>query len=242
MSIDLAAAHLRSNRRVRLAFTEPLAAGAFASTSYYSVKMQGGTDSPVVAAVFAIPGSGSVCELALGKDLEDRATYAILAEGVPSASGSVTMPGSSVTVFVGTPPRSPRSLDSPTGSMMDMIYGRDLVWADGDLLEDPTGDLASVGGTNNVLDALRRRLMSDGLDWDANYGARLRRFVDGPSVTIGEARGLCTQQLLKDDRVVSARTTVSAGDAWNPEDVPIECHVGLVGGFHTDVSFTVRAG
>ena len=242
MTIELAALNLRSNRRIRLAFTEPLAAAAFMSTTYYTVTEKGGTISPAVVAVFAIPGSGSVCELALANDLVDRAFYVVSANGVPAAAGSATAPDSSLSLFVGATPPAPRAIDQPARNLLDEIYGQDLVWADGDMVEDATGDLATVGGTQNVKDALQRRLVSDGLDWDETYGARLRRYVDGPSATAGEMRGLCTQQVLQDDRVRSASTTVLSPDAKQPDQVPIECQVELVGGLEIETRFSVRAG
>jgi len=215
---------------------------AFASTSYYQVHdIHVGVFLQVVE-VFAIPGSQSVCELALGADLVGGETYNVTASQVPSAGGSFTAQLETLVILVSDVPNALRAVDEPTGSLADEIYGEDLVWSDGDMVEDPTGDLASAGGTGNVVDALERRLVSDGLDWDENYGGQLRRFVDGPRATAGEMRGLCTSQLLLDDRAQSASTRVTSFEQSPLEHVAVECSVVLVGGESVQTQAMVKVG
>jgi hypothetical protein len=242
MAIAFTSVAVRSTRRVRLFFSEALAPTAFDLTSYYSVIGVSLVDVPPVVEAFAISGLGSACELALGKDLVEGETYQVSVHAVPAAGGSSTQPVESLTLFVGALPHAPRSVDKSSRSLTDEIYGEDLVWADGDFVEDPTGDLASVGGTVNVTDALERRLVSDGLDWDETYGGKLRRFVDGPRASAGEMRGLCTRQLLLDDRVRTASTRVASFDSTRSEQVSLECSVTLVGGEQVSPQAKVSVG
>lgn len=241
MSISLVAVDPRSNRRLRLAFSETLAAGAFAATAFYSVSCTDGVGvTPTVVAVFALPGSGNVCEIALGDDLTDGAAYSVSAVGVPASGGGTTPADSTLTFRRGVILQSPRAADTPADDILTEVYGEDLVWLDGDMAEDASGDLATIGGVENVDAALARRIESDGLDWDENYGGKLRQFVDGPAASAGEMRGICTRQLLRDDRVLRASTTILTADLDYPEETRVECAYKLVGDLESSTTAGVR--
>lgn len=241
MSISLVAVDPRSNRRLRLGFSEALAAGAFTSTGFYSVACPDGTGvTPTVVAVFAIPGSTHVCELALGDDLTDGAVYTVSAVGVPASGGGTTPAGSTLTFRRGVILQSPRASDTPSDDLLAELYGEDLVWSGGDMAEDASGDLATVGGVENVDAALSRRLESDGLQWDPEYGGKLREFVDGPAASAGEMRGRCTRQLLKDDRVQRASTTILTADPDYPEETAVEAAYRLIGDVESSTTAGVR--
>jgi hypothetical protein len=85
------------------------------------------------------------------------------------------------------------------------------------------GDLATVGGADNVEAALTRRFVSDGLPWDDTYGAKPRRYIDGDSGAIAPLRGTLVRQARLDDRVKTARAALS------PEGDEFDVSVQLIG-------------
>ena len=62
-----------------------------------------------------------------------------------------------------------------------------------DYVETSAGDLATVGGLDNVQAALTRRMASDGLPWDDTYGAKPRRYIDGTPGALPALRGHARQ-------------------------------------------------
>ena len=108
------------------------------------------------------------------------------------------------------------------------MFGQDLFWNGTDFLEDASGDLSDIAGPLNAKVAIERRLLSDGLPWDDTYGAKPSQYVDGTAPAAQNLRGALEKQALSDDRVQSAKATLS----FNSSDVTsayFETVVKLVG-------------
>lgn len=241
MSISLVAVDPRSNRRIRLAFSEALAAGAFTSTAPYSVSCTDGTGvSPSVVAAFVVPDSPHVVELAVGADLTDGAVYEVSAVGVPASGGGSTLAGTSAPFRRGVILESPRVVDTQADDLLAELYGEDLAHDGNDIVEDASGDLGKIGGVANVEAAASRGLLSEGLEWDDSWGAKLRRFVDAPYASAGEMRGVCIRQLLRDDRVRRASVAILPPEDSTPEDVHVESTMVLLGDLEASTSTAVR--
>lgn len=232
MTIALTAVEIRSQRRLRLAFSMTLAAGAFTSTAYYSVaSVDGAGSTPTVNAAFAIPSSGHIVELSLDADLTEGVPYTVSAIGVPATGGGgVTPAGSTLQFQLGVIRQSLRQNDTASLDVWADVYGEDLHWDGEDFAEAANGDLDTLGGSANVRASVIRDIGSDGLPWAPEYGGKLRRFVDGPSTSIAEVRGICIKRALADDRVLSAAATVVPPDLSDPGRSAIEMDVTLLGG------------
>jgi hypothetical protein len=209
MTITLLSAVARHERRVRLVFDGALALAAFTSTNLYAVTTADGT-VVAVSGLVGLLGMPNEIDLALGADLATGTAYGVTASGVPGADGSTTPLGTSATVRLAVPPAVPADAEITPDDVTEVLYGVDLVWANGDYVEDVAGDLATVTGPDNVQAALMRRFASDGLPWDDTYGARPRRYVDGSPLAVPNQRGALVRQARLDDRVKTARVTVSA--------------------------------
>jgi hypothetical protein len=109
-----------------------------------------------------------------------------------------------------------------------VLFGTDLVWTGSDFLQNASGDLSIVVGTTNVLAALGRRVLSDGLPYDPSYGAKPRSYVDAPTSTMGNLRATVLGQLTADPRVVSADVAFLP-DAITNTEVTFTPMVKLVG-------------
>lgn len=210
MAIDLASVIIKHERRAQLVFTAALAAGAFASTSYYSVtSLGGGGSSPTVVAVYLVAGSTSVVELALSVDLTPGVSYSFAAVAVPAADASTTPDPSTAVAVFGQPTKAPTAQQKGGNSELErLLYGEDVVFANGDFVEGPGGDLATVSGAANLSGALYRRLFSDGLPWDDKYGLKPREYVDGTPGGMLSIRARAEEQLRADDRVATATVQV----------------------------------
>lgn len=210
MSIDLRTLLVRHERRVRLFFTSALAAGAFSTLTYYAITCQDGAGpDPNVVAAYAVPNTPSAIELVLDQDLVDGGLYLFAVSGVPAADTS-TCPAESQVARVSfgiTPPNVefPASPDDRDA----LIYQRDLVWDGADLVEDASGDLATVTGQTNAVNAVVRREMAEPLPWDPNYSPNAREYVNAPNVTLDDLRVSLVSQALLDPRMAQASATVS---------------------------------
>lgn len=210
MSIDFLSVAIRHERRVRLVFSNALASGAFGApcpTFYSIVSLDGRGIAPALKAALIVPGSTNVVELVLASDLVPDALYEISAVGVPAVDLSVTPGGSTLQARFGRtfshPNREPIRADRER-----LLYGSDLIWNGTDFEEAPNGDLARISGTANVTKALYHAIETAGLAWDPNWGAGARDFVDSPSLEAGSLRGTVTEQILRDPRVNSIRTSI----------------------------------
>lgn len=212
MSIDLQTLLVRHERRVRLFFTNTLAAGAFSTLTYYTVSCQDGSGpDPNVVAAYAVTGNPVCVELALDQDLVDGGLYLFSAIGVPAIDASVTPNTATQPARVALGQKVANVEPAATSDDRDaLMYQRDLVWDGTDLVEDASGDLATVTGQTNVVNAIVRREMGEPLAWDADYSPRARDYVNAPNVTLDELRVAVVRQARLDPRIVQARATVAA--------------------------------
>lgn len=209
---------VRHERRIRLRFDVELRAAAFASGFYVVTNRDGRGVSPQVVGALVVGADLHQVELALGADLAPGSLYEVRVTGALAVDGS--------TVDASTPfrPGEPTvDVAKPAGvdDLDALLYGVDLVHDGTDYVENADGDLASVSGIPNVEAAVQRRLFADGLPWDPTYGAKARRFVDGPAGALPPLRGALVQEALKDDRVAAADATLAPDGVFDVDVTPI---------------------
>lgn len=207
MSILLQAVDIRHERRVRLVFTNTLAAGAFgapAPAAYSIVNVDGKGPDPNVKAALIVSGSANVVELALEHELVKGALYTISAVGVPAVDLTTTPGGSTLQVRWGVTAKA-ENIEPLARERDDLLYFIDLLWTGDDFQETPLGDLDRVSGRANVTKALQRGAEACGLPWDPTWGGFLREYVDSPSTIGGTLKGSITAQMLRDPRVKSVK-------------------------------------
>lgn len=211
MTIALTSLLIKHERRVQLLFSTSLGAAAFTSTSYYSAtNLDGSGASPTIVAVFMVAHSPHAVELALGCDLVPGGRYEFAANGVPAldaGEGVTPTPSTTIGTF-GNPTVAATKQKAGTSELEALLYGVDLLFANGDFVEAPSGDLDTISGAANLTGALYRRLFSDGLAWDPAYGLRSREYVDGPAGLLTSIRGRAEAQMRADDRVSAASAQV----------------------------------
>lgn len=209
MAIALVAVFVKHERRVRLSFSEALAAGAFTTLGYYGCTSADGSEpNPGVEALFVVPNSPNVVELQLGSSLVGGALYAITAVGVPGVDAATTPPGTGDSIRYGAQP-VPANVETPPDDIDALIYGVDLVHDGSDMVETAAGDLATISGISNAAQALQRRETGDPLVWDPDYSPKLRTFVDGTPGALAAAQGEVARQALLDDRVDTASSQLN---------------------------------
>lgn len=232
MTIELTGVVVRNERRLRLVFSNDLAAGAFGvpAPSYYVIESQDGRGlSPGVNAALVVPGATANVELALDTDLVAGAVYQITAIGVPALDTS-TSTGASIELFqIGVPAKKPNAEPKVTDGAL-LLYGRDAIWTGADYLEGADGDLAELGGETNAEAAVRRRLLGHPLPWAPQYSPRARQYVDAPVVSVGGLRGHLEEQALRDNRVKSVTATLNINPD-TPDESTFSVATTLVGGF-----------
>jgi hypothetical protein len=208
-AIHLQNVYIKHERRLRLIFDVPLAAGAFTNTALYTVtNLDGKGTSPTVVAVFAITGGLQQIEVSLGADLVDGAQYQVAAVGVPGTNGGTTKASSVLPFTVSANLANTPNQEVTFVDLGLLLYGRDLLWNGQDLQEDASGDLSTIQGTQNVQQAIWRRELSEGLMWDTSYGARPRQYIDGSSLETLTLQGAINRQALADPRVKSVNTQI----------------------------------
>jgi hypothetical protein len=213
VTIYLAGDVFRGTRRWRLLFSGPLASGAFTSTSYYAVVSADSTGPTVaIEAVFAIASDPNAVELSVSCDFTPGGLYTATVTAVPAADSS-TCTGS-ITDRVAQPVTAPPNVEPETSDYDLVLYSRDLAWGSAGFAEDPTGDLLTTSGRSNWQGALSRRMISNGVTWDATYGAKAEQYVDAPDAYQPSLAGLFLAQARLDDRTKSA----SIDFAVNPND------------------------
>ena len=201
MAISLGNVAPRHERRIRVTFTNSLAAAAFTTLSLYAVtNLDSLGISPNVIAAFVVPNSPHVVELAFDASLVQGALYQLAAVGVPAVDTTVT-PGGSIEPFRLGAQVLANNLEVSAAGIDALVYGVDLVHNGADYVEGADGDLDTISGRANVQAALLRSATSGGLPWDADYGAKIRQYVDGaPGAALG-ARGALIRAALADPRV-----------------------------------------
>ena len=219
--------YAKHEQRVRLLFTGDLAAGAFGTNpTLYTIKNQDGLGTdPAVSAAMIVSGSPAVVELALSTPLVNGALYRLYAERVPGRDGSVTDIGAFEPLRLGTV-TTVQNVEPGASDLQRLLYGVDLLWNGKDYQENSVGDLDRVSGPANVSKALNRRVQSEGLPYDPEYGAHVREYVDSPVGVAGTMTGSIQAQILRDPRVKSVTTTFETVDATTY----IHAHPKLVSG------------
>ena len=223
--VALLTAVARHERRVRLVFDGALAPSAFTTLGLYALAGSDGS-AVAVAGLVGLVGMPNQVDLALGSDLQAAFVYTVTAAGVPGADGTMTTPGTSASIRLAVAPPVPVDAEVTPDDITDLLYGVDLVWSGQDYVETSAGDLATVGGSDNVQAALTRRMASEGLPWDDTYGAKPRRYIDGTPGALPALRGTLVSQALADDRVKTANATL---DTRDPTDSQYDVSVTLVG-------------
>lgn len=232
MAIELIGIVPKHERRLRLVFSNTLAAGAFGtgpSPAYYVVENQDGLGpSPDISAAIIVAGAGNNVELALSADLAEGALYRVTAIGVPAVDLSTSTSASDQVFRFGIP--TARANVEPKASDYELLlYGRDLVHNGVDYLEGVDGDLATTDGRANAQTAISRRLNGSPLAWAPDYSPRARQYVDAPLPSIGTLRTRLERQALRDDRVSSVSATLVL-DEETPTDSYFEVRPVLRGG------------
>lgn len=231
MAIELTGIVAKHERRIRLVFSGPLAAGAFGSPApaEYVIDNEDGTGpSPGVAAAIIVSGATSNVELALDADLAQGGLYVVTAIGVPGQDASTSTAASTQRFRFGVE-TTPANVEPKVTDTDLLLHGRDLVWTGLDYLETPTGDLATVSGSQNTMGAIDRRMRGHPLAWAPEYSAKARSYVDAPLPAIGTLRGQLEAQALRDDRIESVTATLII-DEDVPEQSVFEVKPKLRGG------------
>lgn len=203
---------IRGSRRIRIFFTGPLAAGAFTSTTpYVLTSTQSIVSVPIITnAVFAVAVDPNAVEMEVNVDLIAGAQYTLTLTNVPV----VTPPNftGSLQFTVGQPVNSPvqplPNVEPETSDIDLLLYGRDLYWNGSDIQETPGGDLATLSGQDNYMNAITRRVMSPGITWDPDYGGKIGQYVDAPSVMQTPLAANIVSQARADDRTDQASVVV----------------------------------
>lgn len=241
MTIELSGIVPRHERRLRLVFTNTLAAGAFGTPApvYYVVDNEDGLGvSPGIAAALIVSADIANVELALDADLVEGALYRVTAIGVPAADLSTSTSASDQRFRFGSKTIGPDN--EPKVSDIDLLlYGRDLTHNGVDYLETVDGDLGTTAGLPNAQGAIRRRMLGAPLAWAPDYSPRAREYVDAPLPAIGTLRTRLERQALRDDRVKSVSASLVLDDETPNESyfevkpafrggqppVPVDVHV-----------------
>lgn len=235
MAIELSGIVPKHERRLRLVFTSPLAAGAFGSpapAAYVIENEDGAGLSPNVLAAIIVAGAASNVELALDADLAEGAIYRVQAIGIPGADLSTSTAASDQRFRFGTS-TTPLNVEAKVNDRDLLLYGRDLVWTGLDYLETAEGDLGTVAGAANALGAIDRRMRGAPLAWAPEYSPRARDFVDIPLPGIATLRGRLESNALRDDRVRSVTARLVLDDE-TPEDSFFQVTPVMIGGLTSD--------
>src|SRR5262245_45232761 len=126
--MDILSVYAFRQRRIRVSFTAPVAAGGF-STSLYSVTSEDATSaSPTVRAVYGVAGQPNLAELVLDFDLIDGASYVVVAGSVPAVGGGST-PSNASARFRYASATKPVNVEPIVSDLDIILFGRDLVWS-----------------------------------------------------------------------------------------------------------------
>ena len=193
----------RSIRRIRLGFSSALASGAFSTTPYAVSSFDGLGASPIgVEAAFAISTDPNSVEISVNSDFTPGGQYLVTCTNVPPVTG---------TNFTGTiqnqypqPPLAAPNVEPETNDLQLILYGVDLQWDGTDFDEDTSGDLQTIQGRPNWQAAMTRRMISNGITWDASYGAKAYQAVDAPSAYQQSLAGKFLAQARLDNRTKQA--------------------------------------
>jgi hypothetical protein len=237
--VQLVSVIIRSTTRLRLQFSAIVDSTAFTGTGTITIVSQDGAGvSPSINQRIPVASVPQAIELALSDELVDGGLYLLTISSIPStdlttATGTeLFRPGVKFTTV---------DAEVETPDIEKALFGIDLVWTGSDYLETPDGDLASVSGKANVHDALIRRLISEGLTWDDNYGVKPRQSVDGPTAATPFLRGKIIRQMLADDRVSKASVRLELPEN-NVDEADYFVDITLIGSSNeSDFSITASS-
>jgi len=217
----------RSETRVRLYFNDSLANSAFQASWFTIQSVDYASGSISVVAAYAVLGEPFACELVVNRTLVQDADYQFtIAVGLTGGSTAVT-------VQVSVPLRSARrDLARPQQAeklrVVD-VYGTDIRWDGADLAEDASGDLDVVYGLKNLELAWKRRLVSEGLQWESGYGLKGRKWVDSPALNISLVQAAIRGQAALDDRIVAVEVGTTDTGTITAQATPFGAEVTLTG-------------
>lgn len=215
MSILFTSITIQHERRLRLLFSNSLAAGAFTNLALYAVASVDATQpSPSVVAALIVPNTPNAVDVAVDQDLTPGAPYTVTAVGVPASDSTITPAGSVLPFALGTVIAVPNS-EIDQDDVDALTYGVDLVHDGTDFVEGPDGDLMTLTGQPLVFTDVVFRELSDGLPWKPSFGGHLRSLIDGPSVG-ARVRGRLVMQAKLDPRVATVDAVRAAPDPANP--------------------------
>ncbi len=224
--MDLAAIIIRSDTRIRVEFTSQPAASAFTGTGTITIISQDAFGiSPTIKQRIIVISDPNSIELVLSSPIAQGSLYLLTVDSIPPVSGS---PASSSELFRSSESFSQINTEVNNLDIDAALFSVDLVWTGADYLLSPDGDFATIGGKANVQSALTRRLVSDSLPWDNEYGTKSRSFVDAPSPSAPLLRGEILRQMRSDDRVLSATVDLDIPDSPGDE-VSYSVNVILIG-------------
>jgi len=195
---------IKHARRIKLIFDQSLSIDAFLSIAYYSVTCTDNKASnPNVVQAFYVPNSLNVLELALNIDLAQNSQYIVSAVGVPNSTNTEFTPDPSELKFYFGQSTSPSLVNQKEGlnKIHSRLYGIDISMQNGEFIENKDGDLQLTTGPEMVKEALWRRLLSNGLMWNSQYGLKSREFVDATPDSMPLLSSNANSQVRLDDRV-----------------------------------------
>ncbi len=215
-TLAVLSSQFRSVRRIRLTFSSALASGAFLTTPYVVSSVDGLGASPITTeAAFAISSDPNSVELSVNSDFTPGGQYLVTCTNVPPITGS-NFTGTIQNQY-GQPPIAGPNAEPETSDLQLILYGVDLQWDGIDFDEDTTGDLLTIQGRPNWQAAMARRMISNGITWDASYGAKAYQSVDAPQPYQASLAGRFLAQARLDNRTKQA-SIVFAQNATNPQE------------------------
>jgi hypothetical protein len=225
--VQLQTLFVRSTSRLRLRFSSALAAGAFSTSWFTLASVDAAGADPVAIAALVVASRADELELALSPEFVGGGRYELtIAAGLPAVD--LTELVETVQEFwapiVGAAP-SPSVQHSDRANE---VYGVDLLHDGTDFVRAANFDLATVGGLANVQGAIPRRLTSDGLPYNPEFGGHARQFVDAPTPVLPVARGRLEAEARRDSRVREAKVEL-ARENENDGTVVMNVDARLVG-------------
>lgn len=203
---------IKHERRIRLIFDKPVNFTAFNVNLYKLTNIDGAGSTPDISKAYIVANSPYTVELALSLDLSRGSSYTIDVFGIQALDNSITPDPSQLKfTFAASTAATIKNTKTGINSLYTKLYGLDILFEmqSGDFVERQDGDLLTVSGPTTVKEALWKRVLSNGLPWNNNYGLKPREFVDAASTSLDEMVTSAKGQLLLDDRVESAEVSLS---------------------------------
>lgn len=239
MAIAFDSLIVRSIRRIRLAFSAPLGAGAFSTLKYTVTSLDAAGVDEVVTATLALADSPQSVELALQFDLVALGRYRVTFTAVPGADAS-TVTGTFD--FEAPGQQQHASATVQQDDVLALLYGEDLVFDGNDYVEGADGDLAVEKGPPVVKGWVMDLVESEGLLWDPDYAPQVRKYIDGTVGALPSLRGELLRKILKDDRIQQANAKILPQVDGLDGQATIDIDVTLVGGAQVSAQSILQVG